>query len=337
MNQVSIKYAPREILKVGDKKANPEYDVVPQWAYSQLTNRDKLRMGKELDHLYENEPTEIDEETQLFFFYYRDIWMEMTLKFMVDRGIDWTGHPRYTGDYVDEEEEMVMLFYEEDMKYLENLNPEEMTTNEEKLVDQINTIGDFATCPEEAGSFPADEDSAPETDDENVGLVGGARKIEIGNVLGRKTEWIYRKAEKAGIGKAVLRAGGRKKELSAMEKGHVPTGSRPLFAGIGNRPYTKFTDVLSDQEREMIARERHDKTAPRPLLEKKKHMPHKLPCCVCHADWRDWLKKLPLSRKNAMTHPPNIKIEDGILLIPSEEDAESDKSDHTLVEDTTEI
>jgi len=317
-DQVCIKYVPRDILALARMKENPAYEVIPRWAHSQLTNRDKYKMGNELAYLRETEPTDTQEEREeQYFHYYRDYWMEMTLKFMVDRGIDWARHPRYTGDYVEEEEDMVALFYEEDIKYLENLDPNNMSTNEEKLVDQLNAIGDLATCPEEAGEFLADEDSAPVTDDQNVGLIDGAVKMDVGVVLGKRTEWIYKKAEKAGIGMAVMKAGGRKKDVGAKQKGRVGAGK--------NLPkYTKLTESISDQERETIARERHEKTTPKPLQDITKR--HKLPCAVCHPTLRDWLK--PLSRKNAMTHPPKLQFKDGILLIPSE-DSESEGSDRT--------
>jgi len=324
-DQVIIRHVPRDIITLGVMKEDPACEILPLWARSHLTNRDRESMARQLAHLFETEPAETDDEKdEQICFFHRDYWMEMTLKFMVDRGIDWTRHPRFTGDYVEEEEEMAIHFYEEDMKYIEGLNPNDMTTNEEKLVDQINAIGDFATCSEGAGDFQADEDSVS-ISEQNIGLIDGTKKeIDVGQVLGKRTEWLYLKAQKAGIGKAVIRAGGRKKEVGAKGKGRVFAGKLPK--------YTKLQESISDHEREMIARENHDKIIPGPLLEMKTKQ-HKLPCCVCNPRWQDWLR--PLSRKNAITHPP-LQHRDGILLIPSES-GESNESDPALVNKETKV
>jgi len=325
-DQVIIRHVPRDIITLGVMKEDPACEILPPWARSHLTNRDKESMARQLAHLFATEPAESDEDKgEQIFFFHRDYWMEMTLQFMVDRGIDWTRHPRFTGDYVEQEEEMAVYYYEEDMKYLEGLNPNDMTTNEEKLVDQINAIGDHATCSEGAGDFLADEDSVS-ISEENIGLIDGTVKIDAGQVLGKRTEWIYNKAEKAGIGKAVIRAGGRKKEVGAKGNGRVFAGKTPK--------YTKLQESISNQEREMITRANHEILNPGPLLERKTKQ-HKLPCCVCNPRWQDWLR--PLSRKNAIIHPPKLEIRDGKLLIIKSESGESIDTDHILEDKETKV
>lgn len=261
-NQLKMKYSPRDIIKLPSQKDVPECGILPRWAHAKLTRHDREIMGGELFYRYESEPPRTqDERDEQLYTFYREYWMEMPLEFMVERGIDWTMHPRYTGDFVEEEEEVVRYHYGVDMEYLEGLVPHQLSTNEEKLIVQLNAIGDFAVCHEGADMSR----SVTEVDLE----LGEKEKFDEANKLvdkeipGKRTDWI-KKAKRAKIGMAVLKAGGRKKEGARVmdwARGKKVPGLSKLKskskAGLNfpSKGYGKVRETITDEEKEAISRE----------------------------------------------------------------------------------
>lgn len=263
-SQIKIKYVPSDIIKPAMMKEDPAYDILPTWAYAKLTYRDHERIGRELFYMHEtNPPKNQGEKEYQMFSLYRDYWMEMTMEFMVDRDIDWTMHPRYTGDYMEEEREEAEYYYKMDMEYINSIVPHQMSTNEEKLVAHINAIGDIAACSEGAGTplAAAQQDLCAEEQE----VFEEATKLSNSTILGMKAEWMKKKARKAKIGIAVIKAGGRKKERAPVTDRAQGTPSPPSprrftfrkIAGftIPARDYRKVRDSITDEEKEQIARE----------------------------------------------------------------------------------
>jgi len=201
MTKQTLRYLPEEVLKLAERmdKADVNCCVTPQHAREKLAEEDMVETRRQIFMritrrcpIKNGAPVLTPDQEKEAFEIFRSFWLNMTIEFMVDRGIDWSLHPRYTGDYLEHEREAIDAVYQADLEYLSSLNFSDPTPEEEQLMTYLNVIGD-QTIPITVEDI---DNSDVSSQDESVLFIMGE-------------ELAYQAALRVN-GKAILRRGWRK-------------------------------------------------------------------------------------------------------------------------------
>lgn len=139
----ALRHKPGDVLFLVRPRKDASCRILPPGVRAKLTLQERDSIGREMARLSELNPGSSPEEDDRFrYYFYRDVWVGLTLEFMISRGIDWTQHPRYSGDYDEDELDLIEEIYEDDLEYLASIDPCNFGPGEQELVDQLNALGD---------------------------------------------------------------------------------------------------------------------------------------------------------------------------------------------------
>jgi len=172
MTKQTLRYGPEVVLKLAERmdRADVKYCVTPAHAREKLDEQDMVETRRQIfwritRHcpIKNRAPVLTPAQDKEAFEIFRSFWLNMTIEFMVDRGIDWSQHPRYTGDYLEHEQDAIDAVYQADLEYLSGLNFVETTPEEDQLIAYLNFVGDQITPITVEDIDNSDDDSQDES------------------------------------------------------------------------------------------------------------------------------------------------------------------------------